>query len=96
MTAIAKVLHITDADCTVDSSAGCCVGCGVEHADPCVCGGRGYHVKGCAYSELTFHARVNAYPLCGVIRDIVGYAELPHVNCTECLAMMNRRAEGTV
>jgi hypothetical protein len=88
MTALAKAQHFTDADCAVDPSTGCCVDCGVEHADPCVCGGRGYHVKGCALSELTFHARVNRVPLCGVDLEIVGYAEIINVNCNECLAKL--------
>jgi hypothetical protein len=86
-----NVPHFTDADCTVDPDTGCCEECGVEHADPCICGGRGYHVKGCQLSELTFHARVNGRPLCGVDLDSVGYAEWKHVNCTACREHAQRK-----
>lgn len=41
------LLHIQDADCTLDDY-GVCIYCGVLHGEPCVhCGGAGFHKPGC-------------------------------------------------
>jgi hypothetical protein len=41
--------HESDDQCAVDPSTHCCRVCGVMHGDPCpICGGRGFHLDGCA------------------------------------------------
>lgn len=40
--------HTVDEDCFVDPDTHLCIGCGVEHGDPCpYCQGRAYHYSTC-------------------------------------------------